>query len=126
MKNNYNFNGKTILLAEDDESSALLAQVILKDTGAKVMLAKDGLEVLTLTANNAFDLILMDMKMPEMDGYKATTILRKLNLQLPIIAYTAMAMKEEREKCFEVGCTDYLAKPVSQEVMLSTIDKYLK
>ncbi len=126
MKNDYNFNGKKILLVEDDNSSAFLAQVMLKDTGANVVLAKDGLEALALTANHKFDLVLMDMKMPVMDGYQATTKIRQLNAKIPIIAYTAHALKEERERCFEVGCTDYLAKPVQHEQLLHTLGKYLK
>jgi CheY-like chemotaxis protein len=126
MKNKYDFNGKTILVADDDASSTLLAQVMLKDTGANIVIAQNGLEALALAGNNTFDLVLMDVKMPVMDGYQATTKIRQLNPAIPIIAYTACTMKEEKEKCFEVGFTDYLAKPVRQEQLLHTLGKYLK
>jgi len=111
------FTGR-VLLAEDGPDSQLLISTLLKKLGVEVTLASDGRaaveSALTQRAtHHPFDLVFMDMQMPELDGYAATTALRKAGYQGPIVALTAHAMAEDREKCLKAGCDDYLTKPVS-------------
>ena len=89
----------------------------LRDAGAVVSSAVDGQVAVEMATTQLFDLILMDMQMPVMDGYAATTELRRKGLQIPIIALTAYAMAEDRAKCLACGCDDYLSKPVKEETL---------
>ena len=117
-----------ILLAEDDPSGQKLMQHILDRMGYYVDLAMNGKEVLSLLEENVYDIILMDMEMPEMDGFTATREIRK-NAKyesLPIVALTAHAMKEHRERTIQAGCTDYLSKPVDREKLGDLLKKYIK
>lgn len=103
-------------------------QHILDRMGYFVDLAMTGKEVLKLLEANTYDIILMDMEMPEMDGFTATREIRKdpKYKDLPIIALTAHAMKEHRERTIEAGCSDYLSKPVNREKLGETLKKYIK
>ena len=117
-----------ILLAEDDPSGQKLMKHILERLGYEATLAKTGQEVLDWLSKDSFDIILMDMEMPVMDGFTAT---RKIRAQekykdLTIIALTAHAMKEHRMKTLEAGCTDYLSKPVNREKLDEMLQKYIK
>jgi CheY-like chemotaxis protein len=116
-----------VLLAEDGEDNQRLLMAFLKLGGAEATLAADGAEAVRLAreANYGYDLILMDMQMPVMDGYQATTELRRAGYAKPIIAVTAHAGPEDRAKCLAAGCTDYLSKPISRSVLLSTCAGYL-
>jgi two-component system, cell cycle response regulator DivK len=123
---NYNWDCKKILIAEDEETNFLFIEAILEDTKAILLWAKSGTEVIHLfKENNDIDLILMDIKMPEMDGLTATKKIREMNSHVPIIAQTAYAMSEDKNKCLKAGCNDYLTKPINHRLLLSTIDKYL-
>jgi CheY-like chemotaxis protein len=102
-----------------------LLSVHLRACGAEVVIAENGQIALDLAMNNAFDLILMDMQMPVMDGYTATAELRRRGLTTPIVALTANAMAEDRTKCMASGCTDYLSKPIDRDILLQTVSKYL-
>jgi CheY-like chemotaxis protein/signal transduction histidine kinase len=117
-----------ILLAEDDPSGQKLMQHILDRMGYYVDLAMNGKVVLKLLEANTYDIILMDMEMPEMDGFTATREIRKdpKYKDLPIIALTAHAMKEHRDRTIEAGCSDYLSKPVNREKLGETLKKYIK
>ncbi len=117
-------NGR-ILLAEDGPDNAYLLTLVLKHAGATVEHAENGriarrraMDALRL--DNPYQLIFMDMQMPEMDGYTATRLLRKQGYQLPIVALTAHAMPGDREKCIAAGCNDYLSKPVDTVTLLRT------
>jgi len=122
----YNWDCKKILIAEDEETNFLFIEAILEDTKAILFWAKSGLEVINqFNQNKDIDLILMDIKMPEMDGLTATKKIREIDPNVPIIAQTAYAMSEDKNKCLKAGCNDYLTKPINYRLLLSTIDKYL-
>jgi PAS domain S-box-containing protein len=117
--------GLRILLAEDGEDNQELINLHLTFAGAQVTLAENGKQACTaaLTALNTgqpFDLILMDMQMPEMDGYEATTHLRSKGYTNPIVALTAHVMSGDKEKCIAAGCDDFLGKPIDPATLLST------
>lgn len=121
----YCWDSRKILIAEDEETNYLFVEAILEDTKAQLIWARDGKDVLELINQHDIDLILMDIKMPEMDGITATRKIRQTNKDIPIIAQTAYAMSEDKTKCLNAGCNDYLAKPISHNLLLSTIEKYL-
>jgi PAS domain S-box-containing protein len=114
-----------ILLVEDGADNQRLLCMQLADAGATVASALNGQIGVTLAKSQTFDLILMDMQMPEMDGYTATRELRLMGLTLPIIALTAHAMAEDRDKCLAAGCSGYLSKPVDEGKLLKTIQEQL-
>jgi PAS domain S-box-containing protein len=114
-----------ILLVEDGKYNQRLLAMHLHDSGAEVTPAENGQVAVDLVAKNKFDLILMDMQMPIMDGYTATAQLRKQGFTMPIIALTAYAMSEDRKKCIDCGCTDYLSKPIDRDVLLKMVSQYL-
>lgn len=121
-----NFQGKKILIVDDEEFNWLLIKDALEETRATVIWARVGQEAVDLVAAGEFyDIILMDMKMPVLDGFETTVQIKKINPKIPVIAQTAYATPDERNKCMEVGCDDYLSKPISMEELLKTIKKYL-
>ena len=124
--------GKHILLVEDNDLNAEIAQTLLEDKGLKVMRAKDGLEAITIVKENAvdcFDCILMDIQMPRMNGFEACKVIRSLpnnRSQIPIIALTANAFEEDRQDCLEAGMSEHVAKPIEIQSLLQTIESVLK
>ncbi len=119
-----NLTGR-ILLVEDGLDNQRLISLHLRKAGAEVAIAENGLVGVKAATTQQFDVILMDMQMPEMDGYTAAGELRKLGMTVPIIALTAHAMADDRAKCINAGCTDYLTKPVQKELLLKTVAGYL-
>ena len=116
-----------ILIAEDVESNFLYLKAVLSKLNANVFWAKNGLEVLEICEKEEnLDLVLMDLQMPEMNGYEATQILKKKYPNLPVVAQTAFAMSDDREKALNAGCDDYLAKPIKSKDLLTITEKYLK
>jgi len=120
----YQWECRTIMVAEDEETNFLFIEAILEDTKAKLIWAKNGSEAVE-KFNPGIDLILMDIKMPEMDGLSATQMIRQKSSSVPIIAQTAYAMSEDKNKCLKAGCNDYLTKPLNHKLLLNTIDKFL-
>jgi PAS domain S-box-containing protein len=115
----------TILIAEDQEFNSLYLEEILKESGCKLIFAKNGLEAVDLfKANDNINIVLLDIKMPIMDGLTAASIIKGLKPSIPIIAQTAYATKQEIEK-FGTMFNDYLTKPITTEILTSTINKYL-
>jgi len=120
-----------ILLVEDNPVNQKLALRLLEKAGFKADVASNGDEAIHCLKTRFYDLVLMDIQMPEMDGFDATRIIRNpesqvLNHNVPIIAMTAYAMKEDQEKCFEYGMDDYISKPIKPRELIDKLTKYLK
>ena len=115
---------KKILIAEDNDSNYILMTYILKKY-YQFERAKNGQEAVEMAEKGAFDLVLMDIKMPIMDGLEATKAIREKLPNLPIIALTANAFDSDRTLAMEAGCNDFLSKPVSSELCLKTIRKFI-
>ena len=116
---------KVLLVVEDDLNSFLLIEAILKDTEAKLIHVKSGDEIVNSYKANNPDLILMDINMPVVNGFDATQMIRKIDPQIPIIAQTAYAMENEKIKCMEAGCNDYISKPIDRKKLIQIISKLL-
>lgn len=118
--------GKRILLVDDDVRNVYALTALLDEVGLCVSSAKDGLEAIASYQRDPFDLILMDMAMPNMDGYTATRLLKQEHgCVIPIIALTAHAMKGDREKCITAGADDYMAKPIKRDELLALLERWL-
>jgi len=118
---------KTILIAEDNKDFRELLGFVLRRDGYDVYEAENGREALDLLDSQHFDLVLMDIQMPEMDGYETTSAIRreeaKSGAHLPIIALTAHAMKGDVERCFAAGMDSYISKPFQPREFLDAIEK---
>ena len=123
----YTWKDKVILIAEDDEINFKFLEAVLQDTSAQVLHARNGNEAVELCRTiNKIDLVLMDIKMPEMDGLEATRQIRQFNRKVPIIAQTAFVLEEELKKCGETGCNDYITKPIEIKAFFEKVDGFLK
>ena len=119
--------GYRVLLVEDNELNQQVATMTLSHFGLKVEVANNGKEAVEMLATEAFDIVLMDVQMPIMDGYEASrTIRNELHLEVPIIALTANALKGESDKCLSAGMNDFITKPFDEGTMLKTMAKWLK
>lgn len=122
----YNFAGKKILIAEDEETNYFYLETVLKRTGAILFRARNGDEAVQVCKDQpTIDLVLMDIKMPELNGLDATRLIREFNATLPIIAQTAYALVGERNKCLSAGCNDYISKPINRESLLKMITSFI-
>ncbi|HET6428877.1 MAG TPA: ATP-binding protein [Phycisphaerae bacterium] len=117
--------GARILLAEDGLANQKLVATILRKAGAEVEIAANGAEAVAMASAGQFQLVLMDMQMPEMDGYEATAALRRGGFDRPIIALTAHALSGDRQQCLDAGCTDYLSKPINRSTLLEAVARLL-
>ena len=115
---------KKILIAEDNDSNYILMTYILKKY-YQFERAKNGQEAVEMAEKNAYDLVLMDIKMPIMDGLEATKAIREKLPNLPIIALTANAFDSDRQLAMDAGCNDFLSKPVSSELCLKALKNFL-
>jgi PAS domain S-box-containing protein len=117
-----NLTGKRILVVEDEPLSREFLNIVLQQAQAKVTFARSGGEALIIFENDpAFDVILMDVQLPDINGYEVTRRIRKKDAKIPIIAQTAFAMSEDHVKSVEAGCNEYLSKPVRSDDLLATI-----
>jgi CheY-like chemotaxis protein len=123
------FTGCTVLLADDEFINITLAEVLLSRVGLTVSTVSNGLEAIAAWQQGDFDCILMDIQMPEMDGYEAVARIREQEQEtgshIPIIAMTAHAMDDDREKCLRAGMDDYIAKPIDSVLLVKTLRKYM-
>ena len=131
IEENTNINsgvkGKTIIVAEDEEINFLYIKKLLSCQDMNVLWAKNGKEAIEmLELHKETDLILMDIKMPVMDGYEATRIIRNSNATIPIIAQTAYNLSENKTKALSAGCNDYLTKPLSKKILMQKISTFLR
>ncbi len=125
-KKNQALQDLRILIADDSSDNRVLVQLILSKQGAMVEIAKNGLEAFSMGMNGTFDIILMDIQMPEMDGYEATRALREAGFKKPIIALSAHAMSEDRTKTIASGCNEHITKPINQVELCEAIGRHMK
>ena len=114
-----------VLVAEDVKGNQILIKTILSKMGLEVTIAPDGKEALDEVCRQEYDLVLMDIQMPKMNGYEATQAIRHKGMTIPVVALTANVMKGDREKCLSIGCDDYLAKPIDQRELRRVLDAYV-
>ncbi len=124
--NAIDLTNKKILIVDDDPSSRSLVSSILEKTGLNVITAREGNKAVSIClADDTIDVVLMDLKMPKMNGYNATKSIKESLPNLPIVAYTAYAMTGDREKASEAGCDDYLTKPLAKKELFRVLSRYL-
>jgi len=124
---NENWAGRVILVADDTPTNYMLIKMALRSSGAEIIWAKNGLEAVEhCKSNNRIELVLMDIRMPVMDGYEASRKIREFSPDLPIIAQTSYAMQGDKEHSLSAGCSDYISKPIHLEDLKALIAKYLK
>ena len=124
--NTFDGKEKVILIAEDEFLNYLYLKVVFENYPFKLIHAKNGEEAITLVKNNSsIDLVLMDIKMPKIDGINATIDIRKSNKNIPIIALSGHAFHEDKQKASNAGCNDYLSKPVNEKTLLDMVYKYI-
>ena len=115
-----------ILIAEDEDAAVFYLKIVLEPIARELVIAKDGVEVVALAKQNSdLDLILMDIKMPEMNGYEATKKIREFNKDIIIIAQTAYAIIGDREKALEAGCNDHITKPIKDDTLIEMINLHV-
>jgi CheY-like chemotaxis protein len=116
--------GKKILIVEDNDSSFEFLEVVLQRRGAQIIRATNGLEAFDLATKNDYDVILMDLQLPEMNGFEAIEQIRISNTSTPIIVQTAFSESSERTKAFDAGCDAYLVKPITKNKLEEAISKF--
>ena len=116
-----------ILIAEDDENSIFLLQEMFEGYGTDFLVASNGQEAVKVVDKNPeIDFVLMDLKMPIMDGFEATRIIKSKYPQIPIIAQTAYAFSDDAQKALSIGCDSYVSKPIERIKLFSVINHLLK
>jgi len=122
----YNWTGAGILVAEDDPASYMFLKEVFKPTGADMYIARNGTEAVDLFRKHRnIDLVIMDIQLPEMDGFEATRIIKSIRGNIPVIAQTAFAMAGDRERMTRAGFDDYMPKPIDIPQLLATVHRWL-
>ncbi|HYX06954.1 MAG TPA: response regulator, partial [Bacteroidales bacterium] len=125
INQNFHFSGKTVLLVEDDLFNAAYIEEVLSETGIKILQTEYGTEAIEIAAKQSPDLVLMDIRLPDQDGYKAVRQIKKHDPNMKIIAQTAYASESDRLKALDAGCNDYISKPIERNKLLSMINKQI-
>lgn len=115
-----------VLIADDEPGNQKLTEIHLCRLGLHVTAVDNGQQVIDTAMSQKFDMIFMDMQMPVIDGFKATTHLRQKGMNVPIIALTAYAFDGDRQRCIAAGCDDYISKPVDSDIMKSMVEKHCR
>lgn len=121
----YSWEGKTILIVEDNETSNIYFEAALRKTKAKLLWAKNGLDAVEIARNNKIDLVLMDINMPKMDGIEATRIIKTEFPLVIVVVQTAFVLSGEEKLCMDAGCDEFITKPIRLKYLLDTINHYL-
>jgi len=122
----HDWQGKTILVAEDVPSNFMFIEAALRRTNVRLIWAQDGKQAVKMALQDeSIDLVLMDIQLPELNGYEATTEILKVRADLPVISQTAYALSGEKEKSLQAGCVDYIPKPIKSENLITIIGMYL-
>jgi CheY-like chemotaxis protein len=123
---NTDWSGKKILVTEDDQTSLVYMKEIIRPTGATVIMKETGKEGLeAFQQDPELDIILMDIRLPDINGLDVIKKIRESNDKIPVIAQTAHAMGEDRKKCLDAGATDYIAKPIQADELIIMMAKYI-
>ena len=120
------FDGSHVLIVDDAKANRDLAAIMVKRLGLTCDMANNGFEALERIAENQYDIVLMDMNMPVMDGLTATKHIRETGLEIPVVALTAMVIPEEKKKCLDGGCDSFLAKPIRHEALVNVLSEFLE
>ena len=120
-----NWSAKTILIAEDTESNYFFIEAFLERTKVNLLWARNGIEAIKMFNESNVNLILMDIMMPEKDGYDTTRDIKEINPTVPIIAQTALALPDDEEKCYAAGCDYVLVKPINSDDLIATIKRFI-
>jgi PAS domain S-box-containing protein len=122
----YDFNEKKILIAEDEESNFKFLAALIKHYKGKPIWAKNGIEAIEIfKSTKDIKLVLLDIQMPEKNGYEVVKEIQEINPNIPVLAQTAYAMQGEKEKCMVAGCDDYISKPIDKNILLEKVFKHL-
>ncbi|QQS51352.1 MAG: response regulator [Bacteroidota bacterium] len=122
----FNFANKVILIVDDEDVNAMFLEAVFQETGAQTIFAKNGIQAVDLLKSiNKIDLVLMDLKMPLMNGIAATKEIRKFNKTVPIIAQTALASEEDKNECLSAGCNNVILKPIEVLELMQMVSENL-
>ena len=122
----YDWKKKSVLVVDDREDSLLYLQELLKPTKAKVLLAKNGKQAVDIALNKSVDIVLMDIRLPDISGYEATKLIKKFKPKMPIIAHTANTTQNERDICMQSGCCGYVSKPIDSDNLMVLMQNFLE
>lgn len=122
----YNFISKTILIVEDEEVCRFFFEKALKKTQANLFFVKDGIEAINMIKKNTeIDLVLMDIRLPGMNGIEATSKIKEINPEMPIIIQSAYGMNSTKDEAIKSGCNDFITKPINIQTLFSLLQKHL-
>ena len=122
----YNWSNKTILIAEDEENNIKMISLILQKTNVNIIHVQNGRDAIKLCKENKeINLVLLDFKMPKVNGLDATREIRKFDKKIPVIAFTAYAMPADQQNARKAGCSDFIAKPIKKDKLLEKLNHYL-